>query len=184
MSEPIVLLMGTCDTKLSELLHVRSHITKHGVYVKLLDVGRNPVAHELVDYDQADLFYEDSERPDLTSLPRNEVIRSIASAASKFVASLCASSQLSVSGAICIGRSGGTSLGATVVRSALPVSFPKLIMSTVASGDVNSFVGETDITMMNSVVDVAGHNSILGPVLENAAGMTAGGAKAYFERMQ
>ena len=184
MSAPTVLLMGTCDTKLSELLHVRNHITKHGVAVRLLDVGRSPVVHELINYGQADLFQEDSAPPDFATLPRNEVIRSISAAASRFLTSLCSSSQISIAGAICIGGSGGTSLGALVMRSALPLAFPKLIVSTLASGDVSGFVGETDITMMNSVVDIAGQNSILNPVLENAAGMIAGGARAYFERVQ
>ena len=182
MSKPTVLLMGTCDTKLSEILYVRSQVLEHGVSVKLIDVGRSPVTHELIDYNQADLFRNHSTKPDLANLPRNEIIRVISSAASTFVASLYSSSQ--IFGAICIGGSGGTSLGASVMRAALPVSFPKLLVSTVASGDISSFVGETDITMMNSVVDIAGQNSILNPILENAAGMIAGGAMAHYKRVQ
>lgn len=177
----VVLLMGTCDTKLSEILYVRSCILEHDVSVKLMDVGRNPVNHEFIDYDQSDLFRSHLEKPDIASMPRNEVIRAISAAAAKFVASLHSSSQ--IFGAICIGGSGGTSLGASVMRAALPVAFPKLLVSTVASGDVSSFVGETDITMMNSVVDIAGQNSILNPILENAAGMIAGGAIAFYRRV-
>lgn len=84
----------------------------------------------------------------------------------------------------CVGGSGGTSLGASVMGSALPIGLPKLISSIVASGNVSNFVGETDITMMPSVVDVAGRNSILNPILENAAGMIAGAASAYGKRVQ
>lgn len=70
------------------------------------------------------------------------------------------------------------------MRSALPVGFPKLMVSTMASGNVSNFVGETDITMMHSVVDIAGQNQILNPILENAAGMIAGAAKAYQNRLK
>ena len=182
MSEVTVLLVGTCDTKLSELLHVRSHVLKHGVAVKFMDVGRHPVTHELIDYTQEVLFRNKATPPDLGNMPRGEMIRTISAAASTLVEKLYNSSQ--IFGAICLGGSGGTSIGASIMRSALPVLFPKMLVSTVASGNVSSFVGETDITMMNSVVDIAGQNSILNPILENAAGMIAGGAKAYYERAQ
>lgn len=102
-------------------------------------------------------------------MDRGEVNKVMASAASRLVADL--HSQGTINGIICIGGSSGTSLGASVMRFALPIGFPKLIVSTVASGNVNNFVGETDITMMPSVVDIAGQNSILSPILENAAGI-------------
>ena len=110
------------------------------------------------------------------------MIRTVVAAASEFIASLFNSSQ--IFGAICIGGSGGTPLGALIMRSALPMCFPKLIVSTAASGNVSNFVGETNVTTMNSVVDIAGQNSILNPMLESAAGMIAGGARAYYERVQ
>jgi uncharacterized protein (UPF0261 family) len=65
------------------------------------------------------------------------------------------------------------------MRSALPLTFPKLIVSTVASGDTSFYVEETDITLMYSVVDIAGLNDVLRGVLANAAGAIAGMAKAY-----
>jgi uncharacterized protein (UPF0261 family) len=77
------------------------------------------------------------------------------------------------------GGSGGTSLAAEVMRNALPIGFPKLIVSTVASGDTGPIVEETDITLMNSVVDVAGLNQILRRVLSNAGHAIAGMAHAY-----
>jgi uncharacterized protein (UPF0261 family) len=68
------------------------------------------------------------------------------------------------------------------MRNALPIGFPKLIISTMASGHTGPYVGETDITMMYSVVDIAGTNSILKEILNNAAGMIAGAAAAAFHK--
>lgn len=180
-SHSFVLLLGTCDTKLSELLYVRSYVLQLGVSVKLMDVGRNAIFHPNIDYTHADVLLHVSPPPRMDSMERGQVIKIMISAASSLVTELY--SQQKITGIICVGGSGGTSLGASVMRSALPVGFPKLIVSTVASGNVGNFVGETDITMMHSVVDVAGHNSILSPILENAAGMIAGAAKAYDGRV-
>ena len=181
-SDPFILLLGTCDTKLSELLYVRSHILQHGVDVRLMDVGRNPISHRDIEYTHADVLSHLSVQPEMDTMERGQVIETMISAASSLVTEL--HSRRIVAGAICIGGSGGTSLGASVMRSAFPIGFPKLIVSTVASGNVSNFVGETDITMMYSVVDIAGQNSILNPILENAAGMIAGAAKAYNGRLE
>lgn len=62
---------------------------------------------------------------------------------------------------------------------ALPVGFPKLMVSTMASGDVGPYIGETDICMMYSVVDIAGRNGVLDTVLSNAAGAVSGMARIY-----
>jgi uncharacterized protein (UPF0261 family) len=82
-----------------------------------------------------------------------------------------------IQAALCIGGSGGTSIGATAFQ-ALPVGFPKLIVSTVASGRIDQYVGTKDIMMMPSVVDVEGLNRISIPILSNAAAATAGMANA------
>lgn len=78
----------------------------------------------------------------------------------------------SVHGIVSAGGSSGTSLAASAMRFGVPFTLPKLIVSTVPSGDTSSFVGETDITMMYSIVDIAGSNKILNSVLDNAAGAT------------
>ena len=180
-SKPSVLLIGTCDTKLAELLYVRSHVLQNSIDVKLMDVGRQPIAHKDIDYTHSKVISHLPVQPELESMERGQLIEMMISAASRLVHELY--SQQAIAGAICIGGSGGTSLGASVMRSVLPFGFPKLIVSTVASGNVSNFVGETDITMMHSVVDIAGQNSILNPILENAAGMISGAAKAYLDRL-
>lgn len=69
------------------------------------------------------------------------------------------------------------------MRDGLPVGFPKLMISTMASGDVGPYIGETDIGMMYSVVDIAGRNRVLDMVLRNAAGAIAGMADSYLDRV-
>ncbi|RFU29001.1 hypothetical protein B7463_g7340, partial [Scytalidium lignicola] len=191
MIKPTVLILGTCDTKLPELLYLRSQVLYHGqnggIKVSLADTGRTSISHPFIDIPQsAILSYipngDGKVPPDLRTLPRSEVIKTMIVATTSLVKDLYKSN--SIHGIISIGGSGGTSLSAAVMRNALPVGFPKLIVSTMASGDVSSFVGETDITMMHSVVDVAGLPSLLRFVLDNAAGAIVGMSLAYYSRRQ
>jgi uncharacterized protein (UPF0261 family) len=76
-----------------------------------------------------------------------------------------------------LGGSGGSAIATHAMR-ALPVGVPKLMVSTMASGDTRPYVGAVDITMMYSVVDIAGINQISARILANAAGAIAGMAKA------
>jgi uncharacterized protein (UPF0261 family) len=76
----------------------------------------------------------------------------------------------------CMGGSGGTSIGSTAMK-ALPVGLPKLIVSTMASGDVGPYVDVKDITMMYSVVDVSGLNRVSRKVFTNAVGAICGMAE-------
>lgn len=78
-----------------------------------------------------------------------------------------------IDGIISMGGGGGTVIGTSAMR-ALPVGFPKLMVSTLASGDTAPYVGTTDITMMPSVVDVAGVNRISRRIYTNAAGAICG----------
>ena len=80
-------------------------------------------------------------------------------------------------GVAAVGGSGNSSIAAQAMRD-LPVGVPKLIVSTVASGDTRPYVGATDVTMMYSVVDIAGINQISARILANAAGAIAGMATA------
>jgi uncharacterized protein (UPF0261 family) len=76
-----------------------------------------------------------------------------------------------------MGGSGGTTILAAGVK-ALPIGLPKLLISTVAAGDVSAYVGSTDLTMMHSVVDVAGVNRISRVIYTNAAAAIAGMVQA------
>lgn len=82
-------------------------------------------------------------------------------------------------GIIAAGGTGNTSLASAVMRAVLPIGFPKMIVSTNASSDVSHVVGETDICMMPSIVDIAGSNELLERILSNAAGAIVGMGRAY-----
>ncbi|KAN0077143.1 Uncharacterized protein family (UPF0261) domain containing protein [Tylopilus felleus] len=79
------------------------------------------------------------------------------------------STQGSIAGVISAGGSGNTGVCATAFRDAFPIGFPKLLVSTMAPGNTRHYVGETDMTMMYSVVDIAGMNALFHTILGNAA---------------
>ncbi|KAL5115268.1 hypothetical protein ACEQ8H_006860 [Pleosporales sp. CAS-2024a] len=172
-----VVLIGTCDTKLEELLFLRDQITSESVGVFFIDVGQKPVQHDAITLTQDRLVREYGDGMQQDERPRGEVIKAMAAFATKAVQSLY--NQGRVHGIVSAGGSGGTSLASEVMRAALPIGFPKMIVSTVASGDTGPIVEETDITLMSSVVDIAGLNRILRRVLSNAGHAIAAMSRGY-----
>ena len=187
-----IALIGTCDTKLSELLYVHSRILaiEKDTDIVFIDVGRKPVSHPAISIRQDELVKKyrctvsasDNSAGDLSNLSRAEVIQTMTDCATAYVSDLCSKS--TIHGAVSIGGSCGTSLASAVMRKALPFTVPKLIVSTVASGDTSHIVGESDITLMYSIVDIAGSNRILNSVLGNAAGAIVGMARAHEVRLR
>ncbi|MBO0803818.1 MAG: Tm-1-like ATP-binding domain-containing protein, partial [Nocardiopsaceae bacterium] len=106
---------------------------------------------------------------------RGQAVSAMGRGAADVVAGLIARGQ--VDGVLSAGGSGGSSIAAQVF-AALPVGLPKLLVSTMASGDVSPYVGAKDVCVMYSVVDVAGVNRISRIVLGNAAAAMAGMAAA------
>lgn len=177
-----ILLLGTCDSKLPELLY-----TKHQIHhqnptntVLLLDLGHAQTTHPEINITLSDILKDTTENVDVSSLPRAEYIQRLLTHATTTVSNL--HHQGKFSAIIGIGGSCGTSLATGIMQKALPVGFPKLMVSTMASGDVKPYVEETDITMMYSVVDIAGRNRILEGILQNAAAAVSGMANSYFTR--
>jgi uncharacterized protein (UPF0261 family) len=82
-----------------------------------------------------------------------------------------------VDGILGVGGSGGAAIAAAAMRE-LPVGLPKLLVTTMASGDTRPYVGTSDVTLMHSVVDIAGINRISEPILVNAAVAIAAMARA------
>ncbi|KAL8952071.1 MAG: hypothetical protein Q9222_001982 [Ikaeria aurantiellina] len=179
-----IAILGTCDTKLPELLYLRSQILSHATdaSITLIDVGRSPVSDPAISISQHERVskYGSPHSSDLSSVPRGEVMQYMTNCATQCLKELYSGESLH--GVISIGGSGGTSLASAAMRRALPFLIPKLIVSTVASGDTAPFVGESDITLMYSIVDIAGSNGILNGVLDNAAGAIVGMAHAYQKR--
>jgi len=180
-SKVSVALIGTCDTKLEELLYLRGEIARRGVDVMLIDVGRKPIQHDAMTIMQSDLLTQHASGKSTADMPRADVIKTMSDCATKAVKELHSNHR--IHGIIAAGGSGGSSLAAAVMREAVPIGFPKLIVSTVASGDTGPLIGETDISMMYSVVDVAGLNSVLRDILSNAGASIAAAAKVYAERL-
>ncbi|TGO66343.1 hypothetical protein BOTNAR_0063g00250 [Botryotinia narcissicola] len=185
MSHPTILLLGTFDSKREEILYLRTQILTHSqpnTKVLLADVGREPASDPEISIPQSEILSYASSPLDYSNLSRGEYIEHISICATDLTRSLFEKN--SIHAIIGLGGSGGTSLCASIMRNALPIGFPKLLVSTMASGNTGPYVGETDITMMYSVVDIAGTNSILKGILDNAAGAVSGLAKAYQLRRQ
>ena len=181
-----ILLLGTCDSKLAELLFVKHQIltTTATKEVLLLDLGRTPTTHPEINITQHEILQlastnnnvdSNSSKVEVSTLPRQEYITYLLDHATSAVTHLHQTKPLHA--VLGIGGSCGTALATGVMRNVFPVGFPKLMVSTMASGDVKPYVEETDITMMYSVVDVAGTNRILRRILANAAGAVGGMAE-------
>ena len=103
---------------------------------------------------------------------RGEAVKIMAEGAALVVAKLAAENK--INGIVSLGGGGGTAIGTAAMR-ALPVGFPKLMVSTLAASEsVTEYVGVKDVVMMPSVVDVAGLNRVSRPIFANAAGAICG----------
>ncbi|PHH86541.1 hypothetical protein CDD83_10076 [Cordyceps sp. RAO-2017] len=174
----VVALLGTFDTKARELLFLRDRIEDNGhVKVLLIDVGRRESDDGAVSISRSHLLSKYGGGRDISQLSRGEFVEFISGCAARAVEELCIAGR--IDGIASAGGSGGTSIASSVMRRALPLGFPKLIVSTLASGDTGPIVGEADIIMMNSVVDVAGLNQILRQVFRSAGAAIAAAALSY-----
>ncbi|MEM9013059.1 MAG: ABC transporter permease [Pseudomonadota bacterium] len=168
----VVLVAGTLDTKGVELRFMRDLIRAAGLPVRMADLstsgghsGAEIPAHQIAAFHPrgaAGVFTND----------RGRSVAGMTEAFARWMAR-----QEGIAGILSAGGSGGTAMVAPAMRS-LPVGVPKLIVSTVASGEVAQYVGPADITMMHSVADVQGLNAITEEVLANAAQAMVGMVKA------
>jgi uncharacterized protein (UPF0261 family) len=174
---PTVVLIGTLDTKGLEYVYLRDRIREHGVDVILVDAGI--VGEPLTEPDVTRAEVAAAAGADVASLAaagdRGAAVETMARGAAEVVKRLHAEGKLDAVGAL--GGSGGSALATYAMRQ-LPIGVPKLMVSTVASGDTSPYVGSVDVTMMYSVVDIAGVNQISARIMANAAGALAGMAKA------
>ncbi len=177
-----VVLLGALDTKGHEYDYVRRHVCAAGCDVVLVDVGILGEPQVRADISRADVARE--VRADIGALvaagDRGAAVVTMARGATAVVTRLYAAGRLD--GILGLGGSGGSSLATRAMR-ALPIGVPKLMVSTMASGDTRPYVGASDVTMMYSVVDIAGINTISERILSNAAAAIAGMARAndHFE---
>src|SRR3954451_14027326 len=170
-----VVLLGTLDTKGREYDYLRARLREHGVDVVLVDVG---VFEPLAEADVANGEVARAGGAELEELARRgdrgAAVAAMAEGAAALVRRLRDEGRLD--GLASVGGSGNASIAARAARE-LPVGVPKLIVSTLASGDTRPYVGASDVTMTYSVVDIAGLNRISERILSNAAAAIAGMAK-------
>jgi len=170
---PTVVLLGTLDTKGKEYDFLRDRVREHGVEVVLVDAGimGEPLATPDVTREEVAAAAGADVRALAAAGDRGAAVETMAEGAAAVVAGLHAEGRLD--GILGLGGSGNSALVTHAMR-ALPVGVPKLMVSTVASGDTRPYVGAVDIAMMYSVVDIAGVNRISAQIMTNAAGMIAG----------
>jgi uncharacterized protein (UPF0261 family) len=143
-----IYLLATLDTKRIDAEFLRDRLGELGHDVELVDTSCGGRSGD-----------------------RGQAVSASALAAAKLVADAYAAGK--VSGVLGIGGSAGTTIGTAAMR-ALPIGVPKLMVSTLASGNVRSWVGDKDILMLNSIVDIAGINRISRQILSQAAAAMAG----------
>ncbi|MCC6313946.1 MAG: Tm-1-like ATP-binding domain-containing protein [Thermomicrobiales bacterium] len=173
-----VVLLGTLDTKGEEYAELRRRIEADGCDVVLVDAGI--VAEPQIPPDVTRQEVAAAAGVDVDVLAaandRGAAVTAMGHGATEVVKRLFAEGRLD--GILALGGSNGSALATEAMR-ALPVGVPKLMVSTVASGDTRPYVGAVDIAMMYSVVDIAGINRVSERILANAAAAIAGMARAY-----
>ena len=165
---PAVYAIATMDTKADELIYVANCLRAAGVNVKTVDVGTLTGPKRDPDVTREDVL-GGAKLPD--SNERGEAVTAMGEALTQYLSREMSGGN--ILGVIGIGGSGGTALITAAMRS-LPIGLPKFMVSTVASGNTAPYVDCHDITMMYSVVDVAGLNVVSENVFANAAHAMAG----------
>jgi uncharacterized protein (UPF0261 family) len=172
-----IAVLGTLDTKGREHAFVAERIRARGHGTLLIDVGTGVEPAVTPDILRAEVAAAGG--IDLAPLmargDRGECVSSMAQAAPRLLEALAAAGR--IQGVISLGGGGGTAIASAAMR-ALPIGFPKLMVSTLASGNTAHYVGTTDITMMPAVVDVQGLNRISRTILARAAGAICGMVEA------
>jgi len=172
-----IAIIGTLDTKGAEHEYLASLVTARGHTPLLIDVGtgaepttsphitRQQVAAE-GDLDLAEITARND---------RGVAVTAMSTAAPLLLARLHREGK--IDGVVSLGGGGGTAI-ATAAMRALPIGFPKLMVSTLASGNVAPYVGSTDIVMMPAITDIAGLNRLSKLIFARAAGAICGMVEA------
>jgi uncharacterized protein (UPF0261 family) len=164
-----VFVIGTMDTKGVEVQFVAEVLRSRGVQALTVDVGTKSESVDRADIPRSRITELSGESMSL--LERGQAVDQMGQALIPFLVQAWERGELS--GVIGLGGSGGTALITPAMR-ALPIGIPKVMVSTVASGNVAPYVGCSDILMFPSIVDVAGLNAVSTRILSNAANAMVG----------
>jgi uncharacterized protein (UPF0261 family) len=174
-TQPRAYVAGTFDTKARELLYLRDCLKQQGLAVTTVDLSTAAGVAATPEADIGPLAiatYHPMAAAAVFTGERGSAVKAMAEAFAQFIRT-----RDDLGGIIAAGGSGATALATPAMR-ALPVGIPKVMVSTIASGDVRPHVGSSDIAMIYPVTDVAGLNRISRRVLANAAGALAGMMRA------
>jgi uncharacterized protein (UPF0261 family) len=168
-----VLVVGTLDTKGNEFAYVRDRLKAAGVPVLVMDVGALGAPAFAADIPREQVFAAAGTTAEAvrSAGDRGKAVALAAEGVAKLAADLHRQGKLS--GVLSLGGSAGTTIGTAAMR-AVPIGVPKLMVSTLASGQVQPYVGTRDVMMMYSVVDISGLNRVSRAVLDNAAAAMIG----------
>ncbi|MGW7089313.1 Tm-1-like ATP-binding domain-containing protein [Streptomyces sp. NPDC054871] len=175
-----VVLVGTLDTKGAEYAWLRDRLREYGSDTLLIDAGILPTPPQTPAPDVPADTVARAAGHDLAKLratgERGAAVAAMADGVTEVVLDLHRRGKLHA--VLAAGGSGGSSIAAQAMR-ALPVGVPKVLVSTMAGGDVAPYVGSSDLTLMHSVVDISGINAVSRQVLGNAAAAAAGMARRF-----
>lgn len=167
-----VYVVGTYDTKGEELAYLAGLIRAQGLAVAQIDVGtKAPAAGVDVTATEVAAYHPRGAPTVLGQTDRGTAVAAMGEAFARFL-----SARSDVAAVVGLGGGGGTSIVTAGMR-ALPYGVPKLMVSTLASGDVSPYVDVSDIAFMPSVTDMAGLNGLSRVILHNAAQVIAGMAR-------
>ncbi|QEF98598.1 hypothetical protein Mal15_26520 [Stieleria maiorica] len=168
-----IAVLGTLDSKGTEHGFVADLIRQRGHAPLLIDVGTLGPTQIPADISRDEVATAGGIDlpPTLSRQDRGECVAAMADAAAALLLKL--SDQGRIQGVISLGGSGGTAIGTATMR-ALPIGFPKVMVSTMASGNIAHYVGTKDIVMIPSVVDVSGLNRVSRIIFSRAVGAICG----------
>jgi uncharacterized protein (UPF0261 family) len=168
-----VLLVGTLDTKGAELACVRDRLGDQGIAVIVVDAGALGEPPFPADIPREEVFRRAGTTLESVreQADRGQAVAAAAEGVARIASERAARGE--VEGILAIGGSAGTTIGTAAMR-AVPFGIPKVMVSTLASGQTRPYVGGSDIMMLASVADIAGLNRLTRTVLANAAEAMAG----------
>src|SRR5882762_7513181 len=166
---PTIAILGTLDTKGAEHAFVAEQIRARGHQTLVIDVGSLGKPGMRPDVSRAEVAKaaEVDAHALAAKRDRGEAVAAMAKGAAVMLARLAAAGR--IQGVISLGGGGGTA-----AMRALPIGFPKVMVTTLASGNTAPYVGVKDIVMFPSIVDIAGLNRFSRPLLARAAGAICG----------
>ena len=170
---PRVMILVTLDTKGAEGVYLRDALASLGVRATLVDVSCSANADMSADVSRDAIFAAGGfdARQLAAANDRGKSVSAAAAGAAAWMIEQYRADK--VAGVLALGGSAGTTIGTSAMRT-LPLGVPKLMVSTLASGQVRHYVGDKDILMLNAVVDFAGLNRVTRSVLDQAAAAMAG----------